>query len=51
MIIKPAKIGANTLTNNIKIDSITSKTIIPIITNAIVPKANDWCCTETISII
>lgn len=39
MIIKPTKIGASTFTNIIKIDSITSKTIIPIITSAIVPKA------------
>jgi hypothetical protein len=39
MIIKPTKIGASTFTSITKIDSITSKTIIPIITSAIVPKA------------
>lgn len=39
MIIKPTNIGASTLTSNTKIDSITSKTIIPIIMSALVPKA------------
>lgn len=39
IIIKPTNIGTSTLTSNTKIDSITSKIIIPITTNAIVPKA------------